>query len=81
MKEIGLVFIDVDFSVFIDFIIDIIVALYMNDVFIIDSFKTDIQRIKNALYAKFKMSDLDSCAYYFDMIISRDRVNRTFRLR
>ena len=53
----------------------------MNDVLIIDPFKTNIQRIKNALYAKFKMSDLGSCACYFDIIIFRDRANRTLRLR
>ena len=81
MKNIDLVFINVDFNVFIDFIINIIVALYINDVFIINSFRANIQRVKNALYAKFKMSDLDFCAYYLNIIISRDRLNRTFRLR
>ena len=81
MKEIGLIFIDVDFNVFIDFIIDIIIALYVDDVLIIDPFRADIQRVKNALYAKFKMSDLDSCAYYLDIIIIRDRINRTLRLK
>ena len=81
IKDINLVFIDVDFNVFIDLIIDIIVALYVNDILIIDPFKTNIQRIKNALYAKFKMSDLDFCAYYLDIIVIRDRVNRTLRLK
>ena len=37
--------------------------------------------MKNMLYAKFKMSDLDFCAYYLDIIIFRDRVNRTLRLK
>ena len=27
------------------------------------------------------MSDLGFCAYYFNIIVFRDRVNRTFRLR
>ena len=81
MKDIDLVLIDVDFNIFIDFIIDIIVALYVNNVLIINSFKADIQRVKNALYTKFKMSDLDSYAYYLNIIISRDRFNRTLRLR
>ena len=53
----------------------------MNDVLIIDPFKINIQRIKNALYAKFKISDFDSCVYYLNIIISRDRVNQTLRLR
>ena len=42
MKNIGFVLIDIDFNVFIDLVIDIIVALYVNDVLIIDFFKTDI---------------------------------------
>ena len=53
----------------------------MNDILIIDLFKADIQRVKNALYAKFKMNNLGSCVYYLDMIISRDRSNRTLHLR
>ena len=81
MKNIDLVFIDIDFNVFIDLIIDIIIALYVNDILIIDSFKANIQRVKNTLYAKFKMSDLDSCAYYLDIIVFRDYINRTLRLR
>ena len=53
----------------------------MNDTLIINSFKTDIQRVKNALYVKFKMSDFYFCAYYFNIIIFRDRANRTLRLK
>ena len=81
MKNIDFVFINVDFNVFIDLIIDIIVALYINDVFIIDSFKANIQRVKNALYIKFKMNDFGFCVYYLNIIVSRDRLNRTLRLR
>ena len=81
MKNIDLVFINVDFNVFIDLIIDIIIAFYINNVLIIDFFKANIQRVKNALYIKFKMSDLGFCAYYLNIIIIRDYVNRTFHLR
>ena len=81
MKKIDLVFIDVDFNVFIDFIIDIIIALYIDNVLIINSFKTDIQRVKNALYIKFKMSDFGSYAYYLDIIIFHDHINRTLYLK
>ena len=81
IKKIDLIFIDADFNVFIDFIIDIIVALYVDDVLIIDPFKANIQRVKNALYAKFKMSDLGSCVYYLNIIIFHNRLNRTLRLK
>ena len=81
MKNIDLVFINIDFNVFIDLIINIIVALYVNNVLIIDSFKINIQRVKNTLYAKFKINDFGFCAYYLNMIISHDRFNRTFYLK
>ena len=76
MKKIDLIFIDVDFNVFIDLNINIIIALYVNDVFIINSFRFEIQRIKNVFNIKFKMSDLDFYNYYLKIIITRDRINR-----
>ena len=76
-----MVFININFNVFIDFIINIIVALYVNNVLVIDFFKTDIQYVKNVLYAKFKMSNLNLCAYYLNIIVSRDRLNRTLHLK
>ena len=81
MKKIDLVFINVDFNVFIDLIINIIVALYIDNVLIIDFFRADIQCVKNTLYIKFKISDIDFCVYYLDIIIARDRANRTLRLK
>ena len=36
MKEIDLVLIDVDFSVFINLNIDVIITLYVNDILVID---------------------------------------------
>ena len=81
MKKINFVFINVDFNVFIDSNIDIIIVFYINDIFIINSFRFEIQRIKNVFNIKFKMSDLDFCNYYLKIIIIRDRINRILRLK
>ena len=59
----------------------IIIALYINDILIIDLSKIDIQRIKKALNDKFHMFDLEPCVYYLDMIVKRDRVVDILRLR
>ena len=80
MKELGLIPIESNESVFMDVKEDIIVALYVNDVLIIGLSKTGIQRIKKALNDKFHMSDLGPCAYYLDMTVKRDRVVGILRL-
>ena len=36
--------------------------------------------IKNKLYKKFKIIDLNLYIYYFDMMIAKNRVNRILRL-
>lgn len=80
MREIGLVPIDADYSVFTDPDTGTIVALYVDDVLVTGPSRPDIQRIKDALNAKFKMSDLGPCSYYLGMTVTRDRTNRTLRL-
>ena len=81
MKKIDFVFINIDFNIFIDFIINIIIAFYINDIFIINFFKINIQRVKNALYIKFKINDLDFYVYYLNIIISHNHINQILRLK
>ena len=76
MKKIDFIFINIDFSVFIDLNIDIIIMLYVNNVLVIDSFRFKIQRIKNMFNIKFKMSDFDFYNYYLKIMKIRDRINR-----
>ena len=76
MKEIDLIFINVDFNVFIDSNINVIIAFYINDILIINSSRFKIQRIKNAFNVKFKINDLDLYNYYLKIIIIRDYINR-----
>ena len=81
MKKFELVFIESNESVFMNVKKGITVALYINDVLIINLSKIDIQRIKKALNDKFHMFDLRPCVYYLDIIVKRDRVVDILRLR
>ena len=80
MKELGLVPIESDDSVFMDAKEGTIVALYVDDVLITGPSKAGIQRIKEALKAKFHMSDLGPIAYYLGMTVKRDRAAGIIRL-
>ena len=60
---------------------NIIIALYMNDILIINLSKIDIQRIKKILNNKFYMFDLRSYVYYLNIIVKRNRVVDILRLR
>ncbi len=80
MKELGLVPIESDESVFMDAKEGTIVALYVDDVLITGPNKAGIQRVKKALNSKFHMSDLGPCAYYLGMTVKRDRAAGTLRL-
>ena len=80
MKELGLLPIESDDSVFMDPKEGTIVALYVDDVLITGPSKAGIQRIKKGLNAKFHMSDLGPCAYYLGMTVKRDRRSGVLRL-
>lgn len=80
MKEQGFTPIDADYSVFTDPQTGTIIALYVDDVLVTGPNRADIQRIKDALNAKFHMTDLGPYAYYLGMTVTRDRTNRTIRL-
>ena len=80
MKKLELILIESNESVFMNIKKNIIIALYMNDILIIDLNKIDIQRIKKALNDKFHMFDLGSCVYYLGIIVKRNRVVDILRL-
>ena len=81
MKKLELILIESDESVFMNAKKSITIALYVNDILIIDLSKIGIQRIKKVLNDKFHMFDLEPCVYYLDMIVKRDRVVDILRLR
>jgi hypothetical protein len=62
---------NVEFNVFMKN--DIMIVIYVNDLIFTEFNSTIIFWLKNALNDRFEMSDLDSCIYYFDMIIFRNR--------
>ena len=57
-----------------------IMALYVDDALITSPNRADIQRVKDTLNARFRMTDLGPYAYYLGITITRDRVKRTIRL-
>ena len=81
IKKLELILIESNESIFINVKKSIIVALYMNDILIINLSKIDIQRIKKVLNNKFYMFDLRSCVYYLDMIVKRNRIVDILRLK
>jgi hypothetical protein len=62
---------DVEFNVFMKD--DIMIVIYVNDLILTKFNLAAIFWLKNALNERFKMSDLNSCIYYLDMMIFRNR--------
>ena len=56
-----------------NFEINIIITIYVDNVLIIDFNKIDIKRVKNNLNIKFHISNLKLCIYYLNMIIKKNR--------
>ena len=70
-----------NYSVFSNPKTSIIITLYIDDVLITGPNRTNIQRIKDALNAKFHIINLELYVYYLGIIVTRDRVNQIIRLR
>ncbi len=62
---------DVEFNVFMKN--DIMIVIYVNDLILTEFNFAIIFWLKNALNDRFEMSDLNSCIYYLDMMIFRNR--------
>ncbi len=62
---------DVEFNVFMKD--DIMIVIYVNDLIFTKFNLAAIFWLKNALNERFEMSDLNSCIYYLDMIIFKNR--------
>ncbi len=62
---------DVEFNVFMKD--DIMIVIYVNDLILTRLNFAAIFWLKNVLNERFEMSDLNSCIYYLDMMIFRNR--------
>jgi hypothetical protein len=58
----------------------VIITIYINDLLIASASKPDINKIKDSLKQRFKMSNLGACYFYLRMEVIRDRPRRTLRL-
>ncbi len=56
------------------------IAIYVDDLLIIEADMSRIDKIKTELKSTFKMTDLGSASHYLDMKIRRDRERRTLTL-
>ncbi len=56
---------------------DIIIAIYVNDLLILEPNIFDIKALKLQFAERFQMKDLDSIEWYLEMHITRDRAERT----
>jgi Reverse transcriptase (RNA-dependent DNA polymerase) len=58
----------------------VIIAIYVDDLLIAGASKPDIDKIKDNLKQRFKISNLGACHFYLGMEVIRDRPRRTLRL-
>jgi len=56
---------------------DIIIAIYVNDLLILEPNIFDIEALKLQFAERFQMKDLDSIEWYLEMHITRDRAEQT----
>jgi len=68
--------IEIDYSMFIHDN-DIIIAIYVNDLLILESNIFDIKALKLQFAKRFQMKDLDSIKWYLEMHITRDKAKWT----
>jgi hypothetical protein len=62
---------NVEFNVFMKN--DIMIVIYVNDLIFTEFDLAIIFWLKNALHKRFKMSDLESCIYFLNMMIIKNR--------
>ena len=58
----------------------VIIAIYVNNLLIVDSNNKLIQKTKKALHKRFQITDLNFFVYYFDMNVQRNKQQRVFYL-
>jgi hypothetical protein len=69
-----------DKSLFVSEDKQMFIAVYIDDLLIIESDMNHIDKIKAELKSTFKMTDLNLMSHYLDMKIQRDRKRRTLTL-
>ena len=69
-----------DHSIFLHPKLNIIIAVYVDDLLIVGPNSDNITQLKAQLSDKFQMSNLGPYQYYLGMVITQDRPNRTLHL-
>jgi hypothetical protein len=78
LKGLGYSALDADMSVFVKG--TTFVAVYVDDLLIVGPHMEQINKLKQSLSNRFKMTDLGPCNYYLGLTIRRDRTNKAVYL-
>lgn len=78
LKDIGFLPLSADLAVFCHK--NTYIAVYVDDMLIVDPSLAEIQDIKGKLHRQFQMSDLGPCHYYLGMSVRRDCQQRILSL-
>jgi hypothetical protein len=78
LKGLGYSVLDADMSVFVKG--TTFVAVYVDDLLIVGPHMEQINKLKQSLSSRFKMTDLGPCNYYLGLTIRRDRTNKAIYL-
>jgi Reverse transcriptase (RNA-dependent DNA polymerase) len=78
LSSLGFKALDADSSVFCRD--GTIIAIYVDDLLIAGASMPDINKVKDSLKQRFKMSDLGACHFYLGMEVVRNRPHRTLKL-
>ena len=80
LQKYGYIHFNSDLSVYSRPDHNIIIAIYVDDVFIASPSPVEIIRAKSILKANFKMVELGPCTYYLGMTVTRNRPQKTLQL-
>ena len=72
--------IEIDYSVFINYEIKIIIEIYVNDLLIVEQFKKEIVKLKTTFKKRFHMKNISFYNYWLRLKIIRNRARRIFQL-
>src|SRR5438034_659331 len=71
LEDFDLIRLESDHCIFINHNIDIIIAVYMNDLLLVESTAESLQNLKDKLKNQFKMTNMNLAEDYLDIEISQ----------
>ena len=72
--------IEIDYNVFINYEIKMIIEIYVNDLFIVEQFKEKIVKLKTTFKKRFYMKNMNFCNFWLKFKIIRNRARKILQL-